>query len=208
MSERDFDRLQRIVGPVSRETFEALKLFQAEFIRWAGSINLAAASTLNEVWDRHILDSAQLARLAPAASRWLDAGSGGGFPGAVLAILLTDREFAHVDLIESNRKKAAFLQTMVAKLGVPGCVHACRIENAEVDQPEIVTARALAPLPLLLNLSSRWLSAGARGLFHKGRGYRAEVEESRDAWRFDLVEHPSAVSPEGVILEIIGLRRL
>lgn len=201
----DFARLEAVVGPVSRETFERLKVFEKEFVRWAERINLVAPSTLENIWERHILDSAQLLTHSPLRSRWVDLGSGGGFPGAVLAILLTDT--ATVDMIESNRKKASFLQTVLASIGSAGRVHASRIEDVLLEA-DIVTARALAPLPLLLDMSSRWLTHGAKGLFHKGRGYRAEVEECRDVWDFDLIEHPSSVAPGGVILEISQLRRL
>lgn len=208
MTERSLEELRQIAGPVSRETFDRLIAFELEFLRWTKRINLAAPSTLDSLWRRHILDSAQLAPLAREALRWLDLGSGGGFPGAVMAILLRERIGAAIDLVESNRKKAAFLQNVLTKLDTPVRIHARRIEDIKVLAPEIVTARALAPLPLLLSLSERWLSSGSRGLFHKGRDYRAEVEESRDAWRFDLVEHHSVIAPEGVILEISNLRRV
>ena len=138
----------------------------------------------------------------------LDLGSGGGFPGAVMAIILQDREGARIDLVESNRKKAAFLQTALGRYRDTVRVHARRIEDAYelVRQPEIVTARALAPLSMLLNITSPWLMAGATGLFHKGRDYRGEVKESRDGWNLDLVEHESRIDPESVILEIRNLR--
>jgi 16S rRNA (guanine527-N7)-methyltransferase len=159
---------------------------------------------LQDVWTRHILDSAQLAPLEPAALRWIDLGSGGGFPGAVMAVLLAERPAARIDLVESNKKKAAFLRTVLGALRVPAVVRNDRIEAATslVPAPEIVTARALAPLPDLLNLAEPWLANGARGLFHKGRDYRAEVKESLNHWRFDLVEHPSVTEPGAVILEV------
>lgn len=208
MNDSRFEGLQAVAGPVSRETFERLLEYETVFLRWAERINLAAPSTLSDVWRRHILDSAQLASLAPNARTWLDLGSGGGFPGAVIAIILQERAGAHIDLVESNRKKAAFLQTALGRYRDHVRVHARRIEDVYpvIRQPEIVTARALAPLPLLLNLTSPWLSAGATGLFHKGRDYRAEVKESRDAWNLDLLEHESRIDAESVILEIRNLR--
>ncbi len=207
MSAADFESLRYMAGPVSRETYERLKEFERTFLKWNTRINLVAASTLNEIWSRHVLDSAQLGRLAPEELRWLDLGSGGGFPGAVMAILLRERAGARIDLVESNRKKAAFLQSTVGGTGV-ATVHARRIEEVVGDLPipEIVTARALAPLPKLLELASPWLTAGARGLFHKGRDYRSEIEESADHWRFDLIEHESRINPEGVILDIRNLK--
>lgn len=200
-------RLRSVAGSVSRETFDLLLAFEAEFSRWASRINLSAPSTRETIWERHILDSAQLVPLAPLASRWLDLGTGGGFPGAIVAILLAEQKGRHVDLIESNGKKAAFLKTTLAKLHIPATVHASRIGDVQVGLPDVVTARALAPLPSLLVLSSRWLGHGAPGLFHKGRGYRAEIEESRDDWHFDLIEHRSAVADDSVILEVSRLRK-
>ncbi|AZO25663.1 16S rRNA (guanine(527)-N(7))-methyltransferase RsmG [Mesorhizobium sp. M1E.F.Ca.ET.045.02.1.1] len=200
--------LQKAAGPVSRETFERLQAFEQLFLKWNRSINLAAPSTLDDVWRRHILDSAQLARIAPAAIRWVDLGSGGGFPGLVLGFLLAERPGASIDLVESNRKKASFLQSVIGQFDLPARVLARRIDDSYpfVSTPEIVTARALAALPDLLDLSAPWLSKGARALFHKGRDYRAEVEESTHRWAFDLVEHPSMTDPHGIILEITDLR--
>lgn len=203
-----FAEIRDAAGTVSRETFEQLGAFESEFRRWARRINLAAPSTIDSLWQRHILDSAQLAKLKPDALKWLDLGSGGGFPGAVLAILLRERPGAWIDLVESNNKKAAFLKTVLASVGAPARVHIGRIEDSFrlLPKPEIVTARALAPFNKLLALASPWLMTGSTGLFHKGRDYRNEIAESRDAWQFDLVEHRSRVDPEGRILEITGLR--
>ncbi|RTM10714.1 MAG: 16S rRNA (guanine(527)-N(7))-methyltransferase RsmG [Hyphomicrobiales bacterium] len=203
-----WEDLQEAAGPVSRETFERLQAFEQLFLKWNRSINLAAPSTLDDVWRRHILDSAQLARIAPAATRWVDLGSGGGFPGLVLGFLLKERPGASIDLVESNRKKASFLQSVVGQFDLPARVLAKRIDDSYglVSAPEIVTARALAALPALLDLAAPWLTKGARALFHKGRDYRAEVEESTHRWAFDLVEHSSMTDAEGVILEITELR--
>jgi len=203
-----FDELQSVAGPVSRETFEELRHFEAEFRRWSSRINLSAPSTLPSLWNRHILDSAQLIPLSKDATAWLDLGSGGGFPGAVIAILLKGKAGASITLVESNRKKAAFLSSVLGNLKAPANVLAIRIEEAWQRglEPEIITARALAPLPELLALTSPWLGAGSRALFHKGRDYRAEVANSAAAWRFNLVEHRSAVEAESAILEISNLR--
>ena len=206
MSER-LRELAEVAGPVSRETAIRIDAFEADFRKWATRINLVAPSSLPELRTRHILDSAQLMALAPHARNWLDIGSGGGFPGAVVAILLRDRAGASIDLVESNNKKASFLRGVLASLEAPARVHAIRIEDASarVAAADIVTARALAPLPKLLHLAAPWLTAGATGLFHKGRDYAAEVAESHDAWRFDLIQHPSRIESEGRILEISRL---
>lgn len=204
-----YQRLIDIAGPVSRETFDGLEGFEAMFRTWAGRINLAAPSTLDDIWDRHILDSAQLAPVAPEALRWLDLGSGGGFPGLVFAFLLKERPGGQIDLIESNRKKAGFLQAVIGQFSLPARVHARRIDEEikDLGLPEIVTARALAPLPLLLGLAFPWLSTGARGLLHKGRDYGREIQESSLLWQYDLVEHRSKVDADSVILEIANLER-
>ncbi|ESY47348.1 MULTISPECIES: 16S rRNA (guanine(527)-N(7))-methyltransferase RsmG [unclassified Mesorhizobium] len=208
MSAASWASLQEAAGPVSRETFDRLVTFEQLFLKWNRSINLAAPSTLDDVWGRHILDSAQLARIAPQAKRWADLGSGGGFPGLVMAFLLVERDGASIDLVESNRKKASFLQAVIGQFGLPARVVARRIDDsyALVSEPEIITARALAALPALLDLSAPWLTKGSRALFHKGRDYRSEVEESTHRWAFDLVEHPSMTDAHGVILEVTDLR--
>ena len=195
MSADRFYDLVNVSGPVSRETFSVLEQFVAAFQRWNKVTNLAAASTMDEIWSRHVLDSAQLVKLEPQARRWVDLGSGGGFPGLILAILGRDTPGFQIDLIESNQKKAAFLRTMIGEFRLPATVHAKRIEHIHdtVGKVEVVTSRALAPLTKLLQLSEPWLSAGAVALFHKGRGYRHEIEESSHAWRYDLLEHPSMV---------------
>lgn len=210
MKQHSYSRLQEVAGPVSRETFDRLGFFEQVFRKWAQRINLVAPSTLDEVWERHILDSAQVVRLGGTAQRWLDIGSGGGFPGLIIGVMMADRAGASVDLVESNRKKAGFLQAVVGELGLPARVHARRIEDVHgvIRAPDILSARALAPLPLLLELSAPWLQAGTVALFHKGRDYRQEIADSAHQWGFDLVEHPSLTDAQGVILEIRNLRRL
>ncbi|RUZ73882.1 16S rRNA (guanine(527)-N(7))-methyltransferase RsmG [Mesorhizobium sp. M7A.F.Ca.US.006.01.1.1] len=208
MSSISLESLQDVAGPVSRETFDRLVAFEQMFQKWNRSINLVAQSTSGDVWQRHILDSAQLARIESRATRWVDLGSGGGFPGLVMAFLLAERDGASIDLVESNRKKASFLQTVVGQFSLPARVVARRIDDSHVlvSTPQIVTARALAPLSMLLDLSAPWLTTSARGLFHKGRDYRTEVQESVHRWSFDLVEHPSVTDVGGVILELSNLR--
>ncbi|RWO83032.1 MAG: 16S rRNA (guanine(527)-N(7))-methyltransferase RsmG [Mesorhizobium sp.] len=210
MSAASWAGLQSAAGPVSRETFERLVEFETVFQKWNRRINLAAQSTQGDVWRRHILDSAQLARIKPDAKRWLDLGSGGGFPGLVLAFLLAERDGASIDLVESNRKKASFLQAVVGQFNLPARVVARRIDDAYpfVSTPQIVTARAVASLPVLLELAAPWLTTGTCGLFHKGRDYRTELAESAQRWSFDLVEHASATDAHGVILELSDLRQL
>lgn len=210
MDMKRHSELQVIVNSVSRETTARLIAFEQLFVKWSTAINLASPSTLAELWTRHILDSAQLYPLAPEAKRWLDLGSGGGFPGIVLAAFLKEHEGASIDLVESAGKKAAFLRTAAGHLAVPARVHAERIETmwSRIEGPDVVTARALAPLGELLRLAEPWLTEGAIGLFQKGRDYRREIDESRDVWSFDLLEYSSVIDDASVILEISNLRRV
>jgi len=193
---------------VSRETRRRLDDFAALYEKWSPRINLTAPSTQSDFWRRHVGDSAQLVGLAPDATHWVDLGSGGGFPGMVIAILLQDVPSARVELVESNRKKTAFLQAVKARCAPSAIIHSARIEDVtgRVRNPEIVTARALAPLPKLLDLTAPWLQDGARALFHKGRGYASEIEDSHAKWTFDLVRHESRIDAESVILDITNLR--
>ncbi|MHC5231687.1 16S rRNA (guanine(527)-N(7))-methyltransferase RsmG [Brucella sp. LJL56] len=203
------ESLKAIVPSVSRETVERLIAFEELFRKWSKAINLASPSTLDELWTRHILDSAQLFPLASHASHWLDIGSGGGFPGIVTACFLAEQSGGTIDLIESAGKKAAFLRTAAGHLHVPARVHSARIEAMwqKIETPQIVTARALASLSDLFGLTEPWLTMGAKALFQKGRDYQREIDESRVGWSFDLVQHQSAIDQASVILEISNLRR-
>lgn len=206
-----YQSLIEAAGPVSRETFDRLCNFEESFKRWSAKINLAAPSTLSDLWNRHILDSARILPLAPNVLRWVDIGSGGGFPGAVLALLLAERSGAHIDLVESNRKKTSFLNVTLASLKAPATVHSIRIEDSYsvISSPQVVTARALAPLSRLLELAEPWLiTGGATAFFHKGRDYEREIEESGIGWRYDLVKHNESKWGDGVILEIKNLQRI
>lgn len=204
-----YDLLGNAAGNVSRETFDRLTIFETRFRQWNSRINLVSASTLDNFWSRHVVDSAQLLALAPNDARqWVDLGSGGGFPGLVLAFLLP--QGSRIAMVESNRKKAGFLSAMAGEFHLPADVFAMRIEDAptRVRSADVVTARALASLPLLLELAAPWLTRGAVGLFHKGRDYRKEVAESARFWRSDLIEHASKTDPESVILEIRNLQQV
>ncbi|MCI5077518.1 16S rRNA (guanine(527)-N(7))-methyltransferase RsmG [Oricola sp.] len=197
-----------LLADVSRETLRRLEDYAALYEKWSPRINLTAPSTQNDFWRRHVADSAQILDLAPQACHWVDLGSGGGFPGMVIAILLQDRPEARVELVESNRKKTAFLQAVKAQCAPSVLIHPARIGDVvgRSAAPEIVTARALAALPALLDMTAVWLQAETRALFHKGRGYSAEIEESRARWDFDLVRHESRIDADSVILEISNLR--
>lgn len=194
---------------VSRETQEKLEHFAELFRKWAKSINLVAPSTLDELWSRHIADSAQLFQLHSAPAIWLDLGSGGGFPGIITAILLAETGQGWVHLVESNQKKASFLRVALMECQARGSVHPVRIEDALHKLPacDVISARALADLDLLLRYTAPWMiGTSCKTLLHKGRDYRREVDKAHGDWDFDLVIHPSAVETDSVILEISNLR--
>lgn len=203
--------LQAVAGVVSRETFERLEAFERIFLRWAARINLSAPSTLNDLWTRHILDSAQLAGITKEGpiSHWVDIGTGGGFPGAVLAILAEEQKTRSLSLVESNGKKAAFLRSALADLAPRAEIICERAEDyiAEHPAPQAMSARALANLSSLVSLSEPWLARETIGYFHKGRDYRGELQLAHDTWNLDLIQHQSAVDVESVILEIRSVRR-
>ena len=192
---------------VSRETEERLDRFVEVLLLWQRRLNLIAPSTLREIWTRHIADSLQLLPLAPEARTWADLGSGGGFPGVVLACALSgDRAAVH--LVESNGKKAAFLREAVRVTGAPAAVHAISAENfgkSCAEPVEVVTARALAPLKTLCDQAFPLISRGAVGLFPKGQDVDAELTEAAKYWRVEASKVPSKTSPEGSIVVIRGL---
>jgi 16S rRNA (guanine527-N7)-methyltransferase len=196
------------LADVPRETRDRLIVFVRLVGKWQKAQNLVASSTLPDIWHRHVADSAQLVGLKPDAIRWLDLGSGGGFPGIVIAVLLADQPGAKVHLVESDRRKCAFLRTAARETGAPAEIHEGRIEaivTAGRFDVDVVTARAAAPLDRLLAWSAPVIGAGAAGLFPKGRDFRREVMQAAAAWDFDLVEYPSRID-DGVILEITRLR--
>jgi 16S rRNA (guanine527-N7)-methyltransferase len=172
--------------PVSRETEDKLALLVDELHRWQLAKNLVSSATLTDVWTRHIADSLQLFGLAPEAETWLDLGSGGGFPGLVIGICLAERGHGKIHLVESNSRKCAFLRHAARLTGAPVTVHQARIEDVVEDfsgKVDVVCARALAPLPLLLDWSNELLRSGALGLFPKGQHLDSELTEAAKYWK-------------------------
>jgi 16S rRNA (guanine527-N7)-methyltransferase len=197
--------------PVSRETETRLDAFIGALLAWQRRHNLIAASTMPEVWTRHVADSLQLVPLAPEAKIWVDLGSGGGFPGLPIASAIAERPGAFVHLIESNAKKAAFLREAVRIAGVPALVHPVRAEkygDSCTESVHVVTARALASLKVLCDLAFPFVSRGAIGLFPKGQDVDAELTDAAKYWRLEASKVPSNVSPDGSIVVIRGLERL
>ncbi|MCC5983100.1 MAG: 16S rRNA (guanine(527)-N(7))-methyltransferase RsmG [Rhodobacteraceae bacterium] len=194
---------------VSRETEARLKSFLTLLRRWNGRINLVSRATLEDAWERHVVDSAQLLALCPEGARhWVDLGSGGGLPGVVIACLAaeTHPDLA-VTLIESDARKCVFLQTTANELGLSLRILRARIEATTPQQADVVSARALAPLDRLLPLVARHMAINGCALLPKGARHRAEITAALASWRFSYEVHPSRISPASVILKVEGLRR-
>jgi len=196
---------------ISRETTARLDRFVATLRRWQPVVPLVAASTYPVLWTRHVGDSLQLVSLAPAARVWVDFGSGGGFPGLVIACALADVPGACVHLIERHGKKAAFLREAVRVTGAAAVVHQGPVEavvrslDAGVD---LVTARAFARLPVLVKLAEPLLKTGAQALFPKGQDVIAELTEVSKCWKIDVNVIPSQSDPRGRIVHIRSAQRL
>jgi 16S rRNA (guanine527-N7)-methyltransferase len=195
---------------VPRETIHRLTRYGELLSRWQARTNLVAPSTLPALWSRHFADSAQLSALALDARLWLDLGSGAGFPGLVVAILEAGRPNFRMHLVESNRKKCAFLAEVARETRAAVDIHCMRIEDlgesAQSLTPDIVSARALAPLPRLLELASPFFGPATRGLFLKGREAEAEIEAAQTGWAFSVRRHPSLTAADSHIVEIGELR--
>ncbi|MGA2124516.1 MAG: 16S rRNA (guanine(527)-N(7))-methyltransferase RsmG [Xanthobacteraceae bacterium] len=190
---------------VSRETADRLDGLVALLLRWQRTMNLVAPSTIPVLWTRHIADSLQLVALAPAARIWIDLGSGGGFPGLVIACALADVDGAQVHLVESNGKKAAFLREAARHLCLPVVVHHRRIEDfvkAFNQTADVVTARALSPLLDLLGYAQPLINSGAQGLFPKGQDVDAELTQAAKYWNIVATLVPSRTDPRGRVVVV------
>jgi 16S rRNA (guanine527-N7)-methyltransferase len=191
--------------PVSRETEERLALFVDVLDRWRRKTNLIADSTFPSVWTRHIADSAQLLALAPHVKRWVDMGSGAGFPGLVIAIQLADVPGALVHCVESDGRKCAFLREAARVTGAAAQIHAVRVEAIapeNIGPVDAVTARAFAPLPLALELARPWMARGAVAVFPRGESARDQIAALPEARVYAIETLPSVVNPKAAILRI------
>lgn len=194
----------RLVG-VSRETLERCATYLELLSRWQRTINLVGQATLADPWRRHILDSAQLWLLgAKQAKRLVDLGSGAGLPGLILAIL----GVPEVHLIESDRRKASFLREAARACGVAVEIHARRIEEVPPLGADMITARALAPLPELLELAERQVQMGTTCLFLKGRQVEVELTLARERWTMQVAREASLSDPDGQVLIISEIGRV
>jgi 16S rRNA (guanine527-N7)-methyltransferase len=180
-----------------------LHRFADLLLTWNASLNLIAAADAAVLWDRHIADSLQLIPLMPTGiARAIDLGAGGGFPGLILAIATG----VHFDLVESDRRKAAFLRTAILETAAPAAVHNLRIEDAKLPPAPLITARALAPLPRLLPLAARLLTQDGICLFLKGARVEDELAAAEPDWTMTIQRIPSQTSPEGIVLRLSALQ--
>jgi len=195
--------------PVSRETTARLDVYVDLLLRWQAKTNLVAPSTLPNLWTRHIADSLQLLAIAPAAKTWLDFGSGGGFPGVVLACAVADVG-GHVTLVERNAKKAAFLREALRVTQAPGTVMLADIGDNVDSFPkgvDCITARAVAPLHQLIGFAEPLLTPGAKALFLKGQDVDAELTETTKYWNITPRLHASLTGGHGWIVELDRIER-
>ncbi|UTD27027.1 16S rRNA (guanine(527)-N(7))-methyltransferase RsmG [Bradyrhizobium sp. WD16] len=207
----DADRRQALAAfHISSETATRLTRYAELLQQWQAKTNLVAPSTLPVLWTRHIADSLQLLELAPDARVWVDLGSGGGFPGVVLACALAGVDGAMVHLVERNAKKAAFLREAIRVTGARGSVHLADIEDFvdSFDGPvDCVTARALASLNVLVGFTEPLVKRGAKALFLKGQDVESELTEATKYWKLAYRLHPSRTSAQGWVAEIDEIER-
>ena len=188
---------------VSRETLKRVEAFVALLADWSRRHNLVSVRSLQDVWRRHVLDSAQLTRFMPSvATSLVDLGSGAGFPGLILAVLRPDLS---VTLIEATAKKCRFLAEADKCLGTRARILNSRIEDVTLASFDVVTARACAPLPALAAYAQRFVGPNTVCLFLKGQNVGSELTETRNSWRMTLQSHASLSDPSGTVLEIHGL---
>ncbi len=198
-------RLALRLVPVSRETEDRLAAFVDLIARWRKTTNLISESTFAAVWTRHIADCAQLIALAPAAKRWIDMGSGAGFPGLVIAIQLTGVPDAVVHCIESDQRKCAFLREAVRATGAVATIRPERVEAIEpssLEAVDAVTARAFAPLSPTLELARPWMERGAVGVFPRGESAKEQLAALSQASAYEIEALRSVVDTKATILRV------
>ena len=192
------------VSGVSRETMDRLAAYEALLIKWQKKINLVSSATLDDVWRRHMWDSAQLVGLASQeAVNWVDLGSGAGFPGLVVAALLKERAGFHMHLVESDQRKSIFLREAARIMGLAVTVHSLRIESYLPDEaPDVISARALAPLKQILEWTSSFWGKQTVGLFLKGQTASEELTQARKDWIFEAEAIASQSDGSGAVLKL------
>lgn len=191
----------------SSESYARLTAYLDLVAKWNPAINLVSAASLADGWSRHVLDSAQLVLATDkSVGRWLDIGSGAGFPGLVVAILMEDsRPDMSVTLVESDRRKATFLSTASRELGLKTEIVCARIEQLAPAHADIISARAFAPLGRLLRDAAPHFATDGVGLFLKGEQYQAEIAQAQIEWAFQCDVIPSKTNPAAVVLKVSGV---
>ncbi|MBT8153597.1 16S rRNA (guanine(527)-N(7))-methyltransferase RsmG [Epibacterium ulvae] len=195
---------------VSRETMDRLEVFSDVLVKWNPKINLVSRRSLEDLWVRHIVDSVQVFKTAPAKCKsWVDIGSGGGFPGVIAAIVAADESpETQFTLIESDQRKSAFLRNAARECDVPLKVISKRIEQVEPQNADVLSARALADLSDLMLFAEQHLAHDGVALFPKGENWKKEVDKSKSEWRFDVDPVKSLTESNAVILKIRGIVRV
>ncbi|MFY0681985.1 MAG: 16S rRNA (guanine(527)-N(7))-methyltransferase RsmG [Thalassovita sp.] len=189
---------------VSRETMDRLEIYAALLEKWNPRINLVSKSTISDMWQRHFVDSAQIFDLGPQDARsWVDLGSGGGFPGLVIAIIAAElRPDQKVTLVESDARKSTFLRTVVRETGIKADVLTDRVEKIASLGADVVSARALADLSTLLGFAKHHLKPEGTCLFPKGVSWEKEIKDAGESWRFEHESLKSGTETGAVILRI------
>jgi 16S rRNA (guanine527-N7)-methyltransferase len=202
----DRDRVLRLIeanGDLTRR----LDTYVDLLARWRTITNLVSEATFARVWSRHIADSAQLLKFASTAQRWVDIGSGAGFPGMVIALQLAESTGARVHLIESDRRKCAFLREVVRATSAPILIHAVRIQSLDANMlgfVDAVTARAFAPFPRLIEVANLWLSRGATGVFPCGCTAERQIDRFAHGPNFYIETFPSRLDAQARIVRVRG----
>ena len=193
---------------VSRETFLRLKEYEKLLFKWNAKINLVSRSTLDNFWNRHVLDSAQfLSSVGEKAGKWVDLGSGGGLPGLVVAILSDEVKLVNkLFLVEADVRKAVFLKTVCRELGLKVEVYNNRIEELPPISANIVSARALAPLKTLCLYAKNHLEKDGVAVFAKGENWKAELVEAQKKWIFSYEAVKSTLHEGSVVLVLRGIK--
>ena len=194
---------------VSRETLDHLRLYVRLLLEWNDRLNLIGASTIPDLWRRHIWDSAQILDLVPGwrtanpPLRWLDIGAGAGLPGLVIALM----GGGAVHLAEKSPKKCLFLRTVIQETHASAQVHEGRIEGLDLPPIDVITSRACAPLPRLLALAQPFFGPKTLAVLHKGQNVEEELTAATKSWRMQVDIYPSLTDPRGRLLRVEGLRR-
>ena len=203
---------RKIVGDkkVSRETLDRLRIFETLVRKWTKTVNLVSKGDVTKIWERHILDSAQIYPYLPKSpSIYADFGSGGGFPSIVLSALLYEENLdLKIHLIESDRRKAAFLRTALRELKIPGTVWSERVQEVKLSPASILSARAVAPLRDLLFMAEMLINKETICFFPKGTSWKKEVTDARKQWNFSLKAINSQTQPNARILELGSIERV